>query len=92
VLYALGNLIRARRISRGLTQADLAAVIGVGYTTVKYYERGFYEPPIETMLRIAQACDMPLSTFISPLDTFEVPLREVREQITRTRKKPDANP
>ena len=90
VLYALGNLIRARRLSRGHTQKDLAAIIGVSESTLKYYERGFYEPPIETMLRLAQACDMPLSAFISPLDNFEPPLREVRE-ITRIRKKPDAD-
>lgn len=79
VLYALGRIIQKRRLSRGLTQADLAAVVGVSLKTISYYEWGQREPPIETLMRLAHACDMPLSAYLSPLDTVHPPLREVRK-------------
>lgn len=90
MFYALGNLIQARRISRGLTQRDLAALVGVGFTTAQYWEQGRHEPGIANLIRLARACDMQLSQFLSPLDNFEVPLREPRRlrEVTRVRKKP----
>lgn len=79
VLYALGRIIQKRRVARSLTQEDLAAVIGVSPRTMAFYEAGLREPPIETLIRIAHACDLPLSAFISPLDTVHPPLRQVRK-------------
>lgn len=88
VLYALGRIIGKRRRARGLTQADLAAVVGVSLKTMSHYELGQREPPIETLIRISHACDMPLSAFVSPLDTVHPPLREVR----KVRKKRGSRP
>ena len=80
VLYALGAVIRRHRLSRGLTQADLAAVVGVSYRTLKLYEAGMLGPPYDTLIRLAHHCDMPLSAYVAPLDGFRVPQREVRKR------------
>lgn len=73
LLYALGNLIQARRVARGLTQRDLANLVGVGFTTAQYWEQGRHDPGIKNLKRIAQCCDMALSQFLSPLDNHRVP-------------------
>lgn len=78
VLYELGRLITRHRRARGLSQADLAALCGLGATTVQFYEQGLRDPGIENLIRIAHTCDMSLSVFLAPLDRVEVPLREVR--------------
>lgn len=74
VLYSLGNLIQARRVQRGLTQRQLAALCGVGHTTVQYWEQGLHDPGMLQLKRIAAFCDLPLSVFLGPLDNVEVPL------------------
>lgn len=83
ILYALGNVIRQNRVRVGLRLNEMAMVIGVAMRTMQDYEAGLREPPIETLVRIARACDLPLSIFVSPLDDHQVPLREVRRVQTR---------
>ncbi len=78
VLYELGKLIARQRAARGLSQRDFAILIGVGATTQQYYESGLRDPGIDMLIRIAHQCDLPLSAFLSPLDRFDVPLREKR--------------
>ncbi len=78
VLYELGKLIARQRAQRGLSQRDFATLIGVGATTQQYYESGLRDPGIDMLIRIAHQCDLPLSAFLSPLDRFDVPLREKR--------------
>lgn len=99
ILYALGNLIQARRVARGMTQADLADLCGVAHRTLSQWEAGTTEPGIEQLKRIAYFCDMSLSMFLTPLDSFEVPLertedkrstwRQRLDEATRVRKKPE---
>lgn len=80
MLYALGTLIQNRRRSRGLTQRELANIVGVGFTTAQYWEQGIREPGIENLIRIAHAVDTPLSAFVAPLDAVEVPERVPRKR------------
>lgn len=89
-LYALGDCIKLRRLERGYTQRELANVVGVGFTTAQYWEQGHHEPGITNLMRIARACDMPLSRFLSLLDDFEPPVRERAPRPTRrTRRRSD---
>lgn len=39
-----GETIRARRIKRGLTQTELAELLGVHWRTVQDWERGIWLP------------------------------------------------
>lgn len=60
---AIGVAIRAARFSRGLTQGDLAARIGVTRAAIASYETGRRKILAETLLRIAHLCEQPLSFF-----------------------------
>jgi transcriptional regulator with XRE-family HTH domain len=60
---AIGHAIRAARFSRGLTQGDLAARIGVTRAAIASYETGRRKILAETLLRIAHLCGQPLSFF-----------------------------
>jgi transcriptional regulator with XRE-family HTH domain len=54
----IGERIRAARKKKGLTQADLGAILGVSYQVISQYERGLRKPKYETIQRIAAALDL----------------------------------
>jgi len=62
------NSIRSLRFAQGeMTQAELAASIGVTRQTVIAIEKGRYSPSLEMAFRIAQALNVPLD------DVFQYP-------------------
>lgn len=71
-------MIREWRILRGLTQTDLGMLVGCPLRTINSYETGMAGPPYDTLIRIAHACDMPLSAFVAPLDSLVMPDRTPR--------------
>jgi putative transcriptional regulator len=52
---AVTNRIRALRTDRGLTQAQLAELLGVTRQTVIAVEQGKYSPSLELAFQIARA-------------------------------------
>ncbi|WP_282948808.1 helix-turn-helix transcriptional regulator [Cellulomonas endometrii] len=54
------NAIRALRAERGLTQAQLAEVLGVTRQTVIAVEQGRYSPSLELAFQIARALGRPI--------------------------------
>ncbi len=54
------NRIREQRSEAGLTQADLAAALGVSRQTVISIENGRYLPSLPLAFRIARLFDVPL--------------------------------
>ncbi len=54
----LGDRIRRYRIAKGLTQAELAAQIGVPQQTITYYEVRGVSPPPALLVAIADALDV----------------------------------
>lgn len=60
---AIGTAIRAARFSRGLTQDDLAARLGVTRATIASYETGRRKIPAGTLIQIARLCGKPLTFF-----------------------------
>jgi transcriptional regulator with XRE-family HTH domain len=52
---ALGQVIRAERTKRGLTQQQLAEKSGLHYTYVSMLERGQRNPSIEIVAALGQA-------------------------------------
>ncbi len=87
VRYALGDLIKTRRLAVGLSQHELANVIGVSFTAVQYWEQGARAPSMADLIRLARASDLPLSAYLSLLDDFEVPAREVPYRPSPRRRK-----
>ncbi|GAA1074860.1 helix-turn-helix transcriptional regulator [Tsukamurella spumae] len=51
------NPVRARRRAQRITQAELAAVVGVSRQTVVSVEKGDYAPSVYLALKIARALD-----------------------------------
>lgn len=64
---ALRNHLREERARRNLTQADLAAMVGVSRKTINTVENGVFIPSTVLALRLAQA----LGTSVESL--FELP-------------------
>lgn len=58
--------IREGRLFRNLTQADVAEGIGVTKQSVSQYETGVLEPSTETLEKISDFLDFPLSFFSKP--------------------------
>src|SRR5688572_4110497 len=57
------HMMTLARDSRGLTQAELAAKIGVMQGTLSKYETGFYQPPSEFVGDLSNALGYPEEFF-----------------------------
>jgi len=64
----LGSIIRTFRKQQGLTQRALAARVGLTTTYVCAIERGQRNVTLWTLLYIAAALQVPLSTLLQPLE------------------------
>ncbi|MFZ5785631.1 MAG: helix-turn-helix transcriptional regulator [Acidobacteriota bacterium] len=65
---SVGNRVRLHRFLRGeLSQAELAARVGVSRQTIVAIERGNYNPSVELALRLAGE----LGTTVEELFTLE---------------------
>ncbi|HEX3801551.1 MAG TPA: helix-turn-helix transcriptional regulator [Solirubrobacteraceae bacterium] len=62
------NSLRERRIQAGLTQADLAAALGVSRQTVISIENERYLPSLPLAFRIARLFDVPLENLFEPME------------------------
>jgi putative transcriptional regulator len=54
------NRLKLARVAVGLTQAELAAQVGVTRQTIGLIEAGGYNPTLNLCLRLAQATDKTL--------------------------------
>ncbi|MFX9638747.1 helix-turn-helix transcriptional regulator, partial [Acinetobacter baumannii] len=58
---ALAHQIKAARIARDLTLADVSAAIGLDKGYLSKVERGLKAPSIATLLKLAAALSIPVS-------------------------------
>jgi transcriptional regulator with XRE-family HTH domain len=65
----VGARIRERRIMLGLTQQQLADLIGVTYQQAHKYERGINRVSAGRLFEIAQVLRVPVSYFFDGIDT-----------------------
>jgi putative transcriptional regulator len=56
----VGNNVKKYRVDLGLTQVQLAELVGLARVSIVSIETGRYLPTIETALRISQALDVPV--------------------------------
>jgi transcriptional regulator with XRE-family HTH domain len=61
--HALGARVRSERTARGMTQADLAAAIGLGQDAVSRLERGERLFTLVTLARVEHALALPFGFF-----------------------------
>lgn len=60
----IGRRLRELRTERGLTQRAVAARAGIDSTRMSKYETGEHEPPLKTLLKLAQVLDAPLDSLV----------------------------
>ena len=77
----VGARIRERRIMLGLTQQQLADLIGVTYQQAHKYERGINRVSAGRLFEIARVLTEPVSYFFEGLDTHEERLASPRERM-----------
>ena len=68
----VGTRIRERRIMLGLSQQQMADLIGVTYQQAHKYERGINRISAGRLYEIAQVLGVPVSYFFEGLDTHRV--------------------
>ena len=64
-LDALGALIRAQRMTAGLSLRELAVRTKVSNAYLSQIERGLHEPSLSVLGAIAAALDVPLATLLT---------------------------
>lgn len=60
------NELRERRDARGMSQADLAAAVGVTRQTINAIERERYDPSIELAFKLADHFDCRIEDLFDP--------------------------
>lgn len=65
ILKIIGNNIRQRRKLRGLTQEQLAELVGTNFSYIGKMERGEHNVKIETLQKVANALDVSLPSLLS---------------------------
>ncbi|HXY86706.1 MAG TPA: helix-turn-helix transcriptional regulator [Gaiellaceae bacterium] len=63
---AIAHDVAERRQQRGLSQRELAELVGTTQSAIARLERGGRPPRIDTLLRIADALDCDLSVELRP--------------------------
>jgi len=61
----VAKLLKAEREKRRLSMTTVAAKAGLSQQMVSYVERGFRNPTLDTLLRIAGALDIDLAKIIA---------------------------
>lgn len=84
-LKAIGTRIKEAREAKGLTQEQLAEIVGLSSTHISVIERGVKAPKLETFIEIANALDVTSdSLLLDVLDnSLQVTATELSEQIKR---------
>ena len=62
----IANDVASRRVAQGLSQKDLAELVGTTQSAIARLERGGRPPRIDTLLRIAEALDCDLAVELRP--------------------------
>lgn len=84
-LKAIGTRIKEAREAKGLTQEQLAEIVGLSSTHISVIERGVKAPKLETFIEIANALDVTSdSLLLDVLDnSLQITATELSEQIKK---------
>ena len=63
-LTALGKRVRILRLTREMTQEDLAAAAGISRNFISLIERGTHGIDVVRLLRLAAALDVPIEELL----------------------------
>ncbi len=77
----LGGILREKRLQKGLSQRDLAALTDLERSTIAYIERGARQPSLSTLLELCRALGLFPSDLLHELEEkieFEKQIRTVK--------------
>jgi len=63
---AIADKVAERRVAKGLSQRELAELVGTTQSAIARLERGGRPPRIDTLLKIAEALDCELIVELNP--------------------------
>lgn len=86
--------IRELRIKRGLTQVELASILGVSKSVISSYENGVHLPPYDILIRLSKlfgvSCDYLIgvseSDYISTDGLTETQIQAIKNIVEELRK------
>ena len=58
----MGEVIRAARIEKGLSQTELARELEVTQVTISYWENGLTIPPTKKLPKLAEVLGIPIES------------------------------
>ena len=64
----VGDVIARFRSEKGITQEVLSGLSDIGRTHLSAIERGARKPTLETLYRISNALDIPMSTIVIAIE------------------------
>ncbi len=64
---AVGQRIRERRLSMGLSQTAVAKQLGVSFQAIQKYERGYMRVSASRLISLAEALNVPVAYFFDNL-------------------------
>lgn len=81
----IGTIIRTMRLSRGLSQAQLADLAGLKRSAIGNYENGVREPDLDTIEALADAFNVSMSDLLDngERDPEEEAMWTLREEMRR---------
>ncbi len=75
---AMGARIKTLRKAKGLPQKQLAATLGVRFQQLNKYEGGFNNPPVEMLIKLADALDTTVDYLLTGAQIDDSQLANVR--------------
>ena len=67
-LTVFGDAVRQARQRLGVSQEEMAAILGMHRTQLGHIEQGRKDCRLSTVMRLADALQLPLSSLLKPLD------------------------
>lgn len=69
---AIGKQIRARRHEIGMTQTELARIVGVSQQQIVKYEKGIGRIPADNLLALSRSLRLEPGSLFRPLDAIDI--------------------
>ena len=73
--------IKKYRKANGMTQKDLAKMVGVSIAAVSNWETGSNSIDIDSLFKVCSALDVPISAMTTPLDEQTCPFSSLEKEI-----------
>jgi transcriptional regulator with XRE-family HTH domain len=80
----MGEKIRKLRLIKGLSQKTLARYVGVTYQQIQNYERGKSKIPVDRLIRISEALEVPLDYFLKEFNYSHSSKEEITQSENET--------